>query len=144
MRHHVSNPGQRSKRKRSSSKELSPRLGGRKKQKSVSSVEPRLERKVGPSNLGWPEGKVGSSYSELQCYSVRRYSVRRYRVLDPTGAYPQPELEVQAKDQRYPEERKRRKRLILLSCKFRTLIPIRRLQSFQQLFLGKAARLILL
>ncbi|KAI5332778.1 hypothetical protein L3X38_022907 [Prunus dulcis] len=41
--------------KSSSSKELSPRLGGEKKQKSVFCEEPRPERKVGPSNLGWPE-----------------------------------------------------------------------------------------
>ncbi|CAL2267258.1 unnamed protein product [Prunus armeniaca] len=33
--------------------------------KSVSSEEPKLRRKVGPSNLGWPKGKVGPSSSPL-------------------------------------------------------------------------------
>ncbi|CAL8104402.1 unnamed protein product [Prunus armeniaca] len=29
--------------------------------KSISSDEPKPERKVAPSSLGWPEGKVGPS-----------------------------------------------------------------------------------
>ncbi|KAI5347661.1 hypothetical protein L3X38_000548 [Prunus dulcis] len=37
-------------------------MGG-KMPKFVSSEEPKLRRKVGPSNLGWPKGKVGPSSS---------------------------------------------------------------------------------